>query len=139
MTDTCKERIEEHWESRKEDFSDLFLLSNIFDSDEFENKDVVEASDRQDIPVLNSDVDTVRESALNRIWEYSLAIDEWKTYQILLSTGGSQDALIVSVDSDHIIRKIEYEFSDWFDTATIQLVGEDFKKAKSFISVLMPY
>jgi hypothetical protein len=58
-----------------------------------------------------------------RIYELALSIDTAKVTTICLSYGGPADYLEITHDADGI-RKMVYRFSDWFDTATLE-VEED--------------
>ncbi len=54
------------------------------------------------------------------IYELALSVDTVKVTKVCLSYGGPSDYIEIEHDLDGV-RKMTYRFSDWFDTATLEI------------------
>lgn len=135
---TCAERIGEHWKGRAEDLRALLPVAqgNIPAPDA--------EDDRQALVNLGIDADDLDnedaalESAQERLWEMPLSIEMVRVVRVLLSTGGPEDAIEYTLDSDGDVIRAEYVFKDWFDGARKPLDGDDFSTALGFFEALVP-
>ena len=109
MSQSCKERIDSHYESRIEDLKTLW----------------------------EADCNGEENEELGNLFEYGLCFDYvepntfndqkqgyWR-YQI--SYGGPSEEFRFYVNEDHSPYKIEFWFLDWFDGAPKTLTGADFE------------
>ena len=85
------------------------------------------ASTEEDLKEIYSQIDggdvELHEEAYESLYDYALGIDTRKETVITLSWGGPASYLEVTHKGTDIIS-ITYRFSDWFDTATQELVNE---------------
>ena len=116
MTDkTCKERIEEEYESEMETLRTLW----------------------------KNDCEGIEDSEDGNIFEHGLCFDycyptkrDAGYFRYQISWGGPSDEFRIyanQVKHGWEVYRIEYWFLDWFDGASKTLHGEDFKFMKSFI------
>jgi hypothetical protein len=60
------------------------------------------------------------EDALDEVTNLPLSIETVKETTVTLSTGGPADYLHITHDQGEVLRVV-YRFSDWFDTAIVEL------------------
>lgn len=105
---TCKQRVRQHWNSRKADFA--LYMGN---SEVYENG--------------NDDIGPFNEYGL--CFDYVPAgtfSDQKKGFwRYQLSTGGPGDELRFYGDPEGKIYKVEYWFLDWFDGAKVNVTETD--------------
>jgi len=102
---SCEERIDDQLRGRLEDFNRILVDSG--DDDKYDE-------------------------AMDEWLEYPLSVEGKRFIRVELSTGGPGDWLDVHYDGGGLITRIEYYFNDWFDGASVVLVGEDFEIAEQF-------
>lgn len=131
---TCEERIDGMMVGRLGDIASLVAVAgtaaNLFELDD-EEKRLITGEDKPDEDEWGPYA--LQEAAQERMWELPLSIEVTRTVEVLLSTGGPEDALHADIDRDGTIVRIEYIFKDWFDGARRTLHGSDFDTAEAFI------
>ncbi len=108
---TCAERIDEQKDGRLGDFAEL-----------------LDAYDTED--------DTERDEASERIYEYPLNVERITVWRVDLSTGGPGDWLEIHTDNENNPTRAEYHFNDWFDHASVTLDGQEFDLAVQFAAMV---
>ncbi len=128
---TCEERIDEQRDSRLGRIATLVGITNgDIGEEHLDDDELTEITSEERGDLGNDDL---REAASERMWELPLAVTTRKVVEVLLSTGGPEDALRAELDSDGDIVRIEYIFKDWFDGARRTLHGSDYDTAEAFI------
>lgn len=60
------------------------------------------------------------EEALDEVYNLALGVEHIEEITVTLSYGGPADYLHI-IHSDGEVRRLTYRFSDWFDTAIVEL------------------
>lgn len=118
MNKTCADRVQPNFEERMRVLRDLWAME---------------------------DLDSEHEEHETNIYEFGLSFDYqpaadgrrgYWAYQ--LSTGGPGDEFRIYgelIDEYHVsVERIEYWFLDWFDSASIELIGDDFEWFEDFFN-----
>ncbi len=131
---TCEERIDERRDSRLGSIAILVCVAQQAPgADELSIDELSEITGELKPDPADYSDDYLQEQAQDRMWELPLAVTVRRVIEVLLSTGGPEDALRAELDADGDIVRIEYIFKDWFDGARRTLHGSDFDTAEAFI------
>ena len=103
----CADKIQQEFESRNQDFSDIFTLQNDFKHYEDSNEALCEFGFTFDYVEPNTFDDQK-----HGYWRYQL------------SWGGPSDELRFYLDDNNELYKAEYGYFDWFDGAVIDVTNE---------------
>ena len=137
---TCEERISDRYERAMDD------LKNAIEPDFYcrecghtwSDEDADEYDDPPRCPECNADETTDADDwqGFDRYSEGILGISKREVHYILLSTGGPEDGIEITVQ-DGEISGAAYVFKDWFDGARRQITGADLERVEQMFSYLV--
>lgn len=130
---TCEQRLPEHLNGRMDTIKALVRATEVDGLKDMSDDELGEITGYS-APTREEFTDSsLIEYAYERMYEMPLSVTTKRLVEVLISTGGPEDAFVATVDDDGTIERIEYVFKDWFDGARVSLEGEQFDAAEAFI------